>query len=116
MEALEDNPDEVQALMLKFVGNFDTWIKSMLNSSASGETSGTLTREIENIQTRIDSINEYLENYQERLDRMEESLRTRYANTETQFSKLSQQANSIAAILNQLNGTATGGGYGQTSS
>ncbi len=116
MEALEDNPDEVQALMLKFVGNFDTWIKSMLSSSSSGETSGTLTREIENIQSQIDNINEYLENYQERLDRMEESLRTRYANTETQFSKLSQQANSIAAILNQLNGTASGGGYGQTSS
>ena len=116
MEALEDNPDEVQALMLKFVGEFDTWTKGMLNSSASGETSGTLTREIENIQSQIDRINEYLENYQDRLDRMEESLRTRYANTETQFSKLSQQANSISAILNQLNGTATGGGYGQTSS
>ncbi len=47
---------------------------------------------------------------------MEESLRTRYSNTETQFSRLSQQANSIAAILNQLNGNASGGGYGQTSS
>ena len=116
MTALEDNPDEVQSLMMTFVSQFDTWTKSMLNSSASGETSGTLTREIENIQTRIDSINEYLEKYQERLDRMEENLRTRYGNTETQFAKLSQQANSIAAILNQLNGTASGGGYGQTSS
>ncbi|MBR0168050.1 MAG: flagellar filament capping protein FliD, partial [Synergistaceae bacterium] len=116
MEALQDNPDEVQALMMKFVTQFDTWTKSMLNSSSSGETSGTLTREIENIQSQIDSINEYLETYQERLDRMEESLRTRYGNTETQFAKLSQQANSIAAILNQLNGTASGGGYGQTSS
>lgn len=116
MTALEDNPDEVQALMLKFVDSFGSWTKSMLNSSASGETSGTLTREIENIQTQIDSINEYLETYQERLDRMEENLRTRYGNTETQFAKLSQQANSISAILNQLNGTAQGGGYGQTSS
>ena len=116
MTALEDNPDEVQALMLKFVGEFDTWTKSMLNSSATGETSGTLTREIENIQSQIDSINEYLENYQDRLDRMEESLRSKYASTETSLSRLSQQANSIAAILNQLNGTASGGGYGQTSS
>ena len=116
MEALEDNPDEVQSLMMTFVTQFDTWTKSMLNSSSSGETSGTLTREIENIQSRIDSINEYLEKYQERLDRMEENLRTRYGNTETQFAKLSQQANSIAAILNQLNGTSSGGGYGQTSS
>ena len=116
MSALEDNPDEVQALMLKFVEQFSSWTKSMLNSSATGETSGTLTREIENIQSQIDSINEYLENYQERLDRMEESLRSRYASTETSLSKLSQQANSIAAILNQLNGTASGGGYGQTSS
>ncbi|MBR1439502.1 MAG: flagellar filament capping protein FliD, partial [Synergistaceae bacterium] len=116
MEALEDNPDEVQALMMKFVSQFDTWTKGMLNSSASGETSGTLTREIENIQSQIDNINDYLERYQERLDRMEENLRTRYGNTETQFAKLSQQANSIAAILNQLNGTASGGGYGQASS
>ena len=116
MEALEENPDEVQALMMKFVTQFDTWTKSMLNSSSSGQTSGTLTREIENIQSQIDSINEYLETYQERLDRMEENLRTRYGNTETQFARLSQQASSIAAILNQLNGTASGGGYGQTSS
>ncbi|MBQ3764867.1 MAG: flagellar filament capping protein FliD, partial [Synergistaceae bacterium] len=116
MTALEDNPDEVQSLMLAFANQFNTWTRSMLNSSSSGEVSGTLTREIENIQTQIDSINEYLERYQDRLDRMEESLRTRYGNTETQFSKLSQQANSIAAILNQLNGNASGGGYGQTSS
>ena len=107
MTALEDNPDEVQALMLKFVTQFDTWTKSMLTSSATGETSGTLTREIENIQTQIDSINEYLENYQDRLDRMEEQLRTKYGNTETQLSRLTQQASSIAAILNQLNGTSS---------
>ena len=106
MEALEDNPDEVQSLMLKFVDQFSTWTRSMLNSSSSGETSGTLTREIENIQSQIDDINEYLEKYQERLDRMEESLRTRYANTETSLSKLNQQAASIASILNQLNGAA----------
>ena len=107
MTALEDNPDEVQALMLKFVTQFDTWTKSMLNSSATGETSGTLTREIENLQTQIDSINDYLETYQERLDRMEENLRTKYGNTETSLAKLTQQASSIAAILNQLNGTSS---------
>ncbi len=116
MTALEDNPDEVQALMTSFVSEFSAWTSSMLSTSSSGETKGTLTREIDNIQSQIDTINEYLERYQERLDRMEENLRTRYGNTETQFSKLSQQANSIAAILNQLNGTASGGGYGQASS
>ncbi|MBQ9573683.1 MAG: flagellar filament capping protein FliD, partial [Synergistaceae bacterium] len=105
MEALEDNPDEVQALMLKFVDQFGTWTRSMLNSSASGETSGTLTREIENIQSQIDNINEYLEKYQERLDRMEENLRTRYANTETSLAKLNQQASAMASILQQLSGT-----------
>ncbi|MBR1486395.1 MAG: flagellar filament capping protein FliD, partial [Synergistaceae bacterium] len=35
MEALEDNPDEVQNLMLKFASSMDSWTKSMLNSSAS---------------------------------------------------------------------------------
>ncbi len=104
MEALENNPDEVQTLMLKFVEQFSTWTRGMLNSSASGETPGTLTREINNIQSQVDDINEYLEKYQERLDRMEESLRTRYANTETSLARLNQQASSIAAILNQLNG------------
>ena len=104
MEALEDNADEVQELMLMFASDFDSWTKSMLTTSASGETSGTLTREIENLDNQIKTIDEYLERYQERLDRQEESLRTRYGNSETQFAKLSQQANSIAAILNQLNG------------
>ena len=102
MEALEDNPDEVQNLMLKFASSMDTWTKSMLNSSASGATSGTLTRQIEDIDTQISSIDEYLEKYQDRLDRMEESLRTKYAAAEQQISKLSQQASAISAILQQL--------------
>ncbi len=107
MTALEDNPDEVQELMLMFANNMDSWIKSMTTSSASGETKGTLSRQIDDLDTRIASIDEYLEKYQDRLDRMEESLRTRYANSETQFAKLSQQANSIASILNMLNGQST---------
>ena len=104
MEALEDNPNEVQELMLMFAGNMDTWLKSMLTTSASGETSGTLTRQIEDLDTRIASIDEYLEKYQDRLDRQEESLRTKFAAAEQSIAKLSQQASSIAAILNQLNG------------
>ena len=106
MEALEDNPDEVQELMLMFANEFDSWTKSMLTTSASGETSGTLTRQIEDLDTQIKTIDEYLEKYQERLDRMEENLKTKYANTETNLAKLTQQANSIAAVLNQLNGYA----------
>lgn len=104
MEALEDNPNEVQELMLMFAQEFDTWTKSMLTTSASGETSGTLTRQIEDLDNQIKTIDEYLEKYQERLDKQEENLRTKYANTETSLAKLTQQANSIAAILNQLNG------------
>ncbi|MBQ7562218.1 MAG: flagellar filament capping protein FliD [Synergistaceae bacterium] len=107
MEALEDNPTEVQDLMVKFAGEMDTWLKSMLTTSASGETKGTLSRQIDDIQTQIDSINEYLENYQERLDRMEESLRSKYAAAEDRIAQLSQKASSIAAILNQLNGNAS---------
>lgn len=106
MEALEDNPDEVQELMLMFVNQTDSWAKSMLMSSSSGEVKGTLTRQIEDLESQISSIDEYLEKYQDRLDRQEESLRTRFAAAEQSISKLSQQANSIAAILNQLNGYA----------
>lgn len=106
MTALEDNPDEVQAMMLKFAGEMDSWVKSMIMSSASGNTSGTLTRQIEDIDTQIASIDEYLEKYQDRLDRQEETLRTKYAAAEQTLAKLTQQANSIAAILNQLNGYA----------
>ena len=105
MEALEDNPDEVQALMLKFAGEIDTWVKSMITSS--GSTSGTLTREIENIENQISSIDEYLQNYQDRLDRQEESLRKKYNSTETQLSKLTQQAAAISSILTQLNGSSS---------
>ena len=114
MEALEENPDEVQDLMLKFASSMDTWTKSMLNSSASGATSGTLTRQIEDIDTQIKSIDEYLEKYQDRLDRMEESLRTKYAAAEQQISKLSQQASAISAILQQL--TSSGSNSNSSSS
>ena len=102
MTALEENPDEVEELMLKFATNVDTWAKSMLTSS--GDTSGVITREIENIQTKIDNINEYLEDYQDRLDRQEEMLRTKYANAEQQLATLTQKASSIASTLNMLNG------------
>ncbi len=104
MTALEDNPDEVQALMLKYASAMDKWTKSMLNSSSSGATSGTLTRQIEDIDKQINNINEYLEKYQERIDRMEENLRTKYAAAEQRISKLSQQASAISAILQQLSG------------
>ena len=87
-----------------FASKMDSWVKSMLTTSASGETSGTLTRRIEDIDTRIASIDEYLEKYQDRLDRQEEALRTKYAAAEQSIAQLSQQASSIAAILNQLNG------------
>ena len=116
MEALEDNPDEVQEMMLMFASNMDTWLKSMLTSSASGETSGTLTRQIEDIDTQIKSIDEYLEKYQERLDRQEEALRTKFAAAEQSISRLSQQASSIAAILNQLNGYNSGSSTSSSSS
>ena len=106
MEALEDNPDEVEDLMLKFASAMDTWTKSMLNSSASGQTSGTLTRQISDLETQISSIDEYLEKYQDRLDRMEDNLRTKYAAAEQQISKLSQQASAISAILQQLSGNS----------
>ena len=103
MEALEDNPDETQELMLKFVTEMDSWCKTML--TASGDSKGILTREIDNIQNQIDTINEYLEKYQERLDRQEETLRSKYAAAESQISKLSQQATAMASILQQLNGS-----------
>jgi len=105
MEALEDNPDEVESLMLKFASTMDSWTKSMLNSSASGQTSGTLTRQIEDIDTQIASIDEYLEKYQDRLDRMEESLRSKYAAAEQSISKLTQQASAMASILQQMTGS-----------
>ena len=105
MTALEDNPDEVESLMLKFASTMDSWTKSMLNSSASGATSGTLTRQISDIDTQIKSIDEYLEKYQDRLDRMEESLRTKYAAAEQRISKLSQQASAMASILQQMTGS-----------
>ena len=107
MEALEDNPDETQELMLKYVGEMDTWLKSMLNSSASGETSGTLTRQIQDLESQINNINDYLEDYQDRLDRMEENLRTKYAAAEQNISKLSQQASAIASILQTMTNSSS---------
>ena len=103
MEALEGDADETQELMLMFANEMDSWTKSMLTSSATGETKGTLSRQIDDIQTQIDSIDEYLEKYQERLDRQEESLRKKFAAAEQNIADLSQQAASISSILNMLN-------------
>ena len=116
MEALEDNPDETQELMLMYASQMDTWIKSMLNSSASGQTSGTLTREIENLDSQIKDIDEYLQDYQDRLDRMEESLRTKYAAAEQQISKLSQQASAMASILQQMANSSSSNSSSSSSS
>ena len=103
MEALESDADETQELMLMFANEMDSWTRSMLNTSASGETKGTLSRQIDDIQTQIDSIDDYLEKYQERLDRQEESLRKKFAAAEQNIADLSQQAASISSILNMLN-------------
>ncbi|MBR0315484.1 MAG: flagellar filament capping protein FliD, partial [Synergistaceae bacterium] len=104
MEALEDNPDETQELMLMYANSMDNWVKSMTTASNDeyGSPTGSLSREIKNIENEISDIDEYLEKYQERLDRMEESLRTKYAAAEQRISKLSQQASAIASILQQL--------------
>ncbi len=106
MEALEDNSDETQELMLMFANSMDSWVKSMLTSSATGATKGTLSRQIDDLDTQIKSIDEYLERYQERLDRQEESLRKRFAAAEQNIAELSQQAASIASILSMMNSNA----------
>ena len=101
MKAMEDNPEEVQSLMLSFAGEMDTYLKSMLTSSAGG-TSGTLTREIENLDSQISDINDYLKKYQERLDRKEEALRKQYAAAEERIAEISEQASSLATIISQI--------------
>ena len=108
MSALEDNPDEVQELMRMFANEMDSWCRSMLSSASEGNAKGTLTRQIDDIDTQIKSIDEYLEKYQDRLDRQEEALRKKFTAAESQIAKLSQQANSIASILNMLNGNNSG--------
>ena len=104
MDALEDNPDEVQELMLMFASSMDSWCKSMLTSSETGGTTGTLTRQINDLDSQIKNIDEYLEKYQERIDRMEENLRSKYSAAEQRIASLSQQASAISAILQQLSG------------
>ena len=101
-EALEENPEEAQQLMMSFAKQMDTQMKKMLQSS--GGLSGTLTQEITNIESQITNIDEYLQKFQDRLDRQEESLRSKYAAAEERISKLSQQASSIAGILSQMSG------------
>ncbi|MCR4818738.1 MAG: flagellar filament capping protein FliD, partial [Fretibacterium sp.] len=102
LDAMEENPEETEQLMLAFAKQMDSQVKSMLQSSST--YSGTLKTEITNIETQITSIDEYLSKFQERLDRMEESLRSQYAAAEERISELSQQASSISGILSQLSG------------
>ncbi len=102
LDAMEENPEETEQLMLAFARKMDTQVKSMLQSS--GGYSGTLKTEITNLETQITSIDEYLKKFQDRLDRMEENLRSQYAAAEDRIAKLSQQASSISGILTQLSG------------
>ncbi|MBR1673183.1 MAG: flagellar filament capping protein FliD, partial [Fretibacterium sp.] len=108
LDAMEENPEETEQLMLAFAKQMDTQVKSMLQSS--GGYSGTLKTEISNIETQLTSIDEYLQKFQDRLDRMEESLRTQYAAAEERISQLSQQASAISGILSQLSGYANNSG------
>ncbi|MBQ9564714.1 MAG: flagellar filament capping protein FliD, partial [Synergistaceae bacterium] len=110
-DALEENPEETEQLMMAFAKQMDAQMKKMLQSS--GGYSGTLTQEIQNIESQITTIDEYLKKFQDRLDRQEESLRSQYAAAEERISKLSQQASSIAGIMSQL---GSGGGSGSSGS
>lgn len=107
-EALEDDPEEVQTLMTAFAKQMDAYMKSMLNSSST--SSGTLKMQISNLDTQIKDIDDYLDDFQDRLDRMEARLRTQYAAAEERIAQLTQQANSISGILNQLNSSAASNG------
>ncbi|MCR5346845.1 MAG: flagellar filament capping protein FliD, partial [Fretibacterium sp.] len=102
LDAMEDNPEETEQLMLSFAKQMDSQVKSMLQSSST--YSGTLKTEISNLETQITSIDEYLQKFQERIDRMEENLRSQYAAAEERIAELSQQASSISGVLSQLSG------------
>ena len=109
--ALEDNPEEVEKLMMAFAKQMDAHMKTMLTSS--GEMSGTLTRQISTLETQITDIDEYLSKFQKRLDDKEEALRKQYAAAEERIAKLSQQASSISSILTQI---SSGGNANSSSS
>ena len=102
IDAMEENEEEAEQLMMAFSKQMESQIKTMLQSS--GGYSGTLKTQISNIESQISSIDDYLEKYQDRLDRMETSLRSKYSAAEDRIAKLSQQASSISGILSQLGG------------
>ena len=100
VSALEDRPDEVEKLMMGFAKQMDAQMKTMLTSS--GDMSGTLTRQITNIETQISDIDKYLAKFQQRLDDKEEALRRQYAAAEERIAKISEQASSLSGLIAQL--------------
>lgn len=108
VSALEDQPEEVEKLMMSFAKQMDAQMKTMLTSS--GEMSGTLTRQITNIETQISDIDKYLAKFQQRLDDKEEALRRQYAAAEERIAKISEQASSLSGLIAQLNAYRSSGG------
>ncbi|MBQ7263071.1 MAG: flagellar filament capping protein FliD, partial [Synergistaceae bacterium] len=108
VSALEDRPDEVEKLMMGFAKQMDAQMKTMLTSS--GDMSGTLTRQIANIETQISDIDKYLAKFQQRLDDKEEALRRQYAAAEERIAKISEQASSLSGLIAQLNAYRSSGG------
>ncbi|MDR1378810.1 MAG: flagellar filament capping protein FliD [Synergistaceae bacterium] len=108
MAALENNADDVSALVTSFATQMQTFVDNMIKSSqkevASGFTTaqGSVVREMNAIDTEIASIDEYLEKFEARLQAKQASLQAQFAAAEVSLSTLVQQASWLETVTAQL--------------
>ncbi|MDR2522084.1 MAG: flagellar filament capping protein FliD, partial [Synergistaceae bacterium] len=108
MTAIENNPQDLAALMTTFAGQMDTYMNDMLRASqkevAPGitTTQGAVVREMEAIDQEIQRIDKYLAEFDRRLEMKRSSLFDRFSKAETNLAKLMEQANWLAGVTSQL--------------
>ena len=113
MAALEDSPQDVSTLVTHFAEQMQTYVDNMIKSStkevAAGVTTaqGAVIREMNAIDTEIQSIDSYLDKFEQRLLARQESLQAKFAAAEVSLSTMMQQASWLESITAQLQSNAS---------
>ena len=106
-EAMEEDPDSVQAL---FLGNSDkgvTGLGDIINDGVSSMVSsqGIVRTEIDAAETQMDNLQDDIDAALERLDKRYEIMASEFAQLDTYISKLNSQASYLQSIIESFNKT-----------
>jgi flagellar hook-associated protein 2 len=107
--ALQNNPNEVRTLFSDATSGFATTFKTTLDQ-INNATTGSLTGEINGVQTNINSLSDRVDQYDDQLAVRRQRLELRFANMETILSGLQSQQgtlNTLASVLSNLRSSSS---------